>query len=385
VAHHGQPLSQREIQRLQALRLSHLRVDLNLTRPGYEAALRRAADEARTLNAALEVALTLSDAAEGELKALVAAIERTRPAVCAYLVFHAAESSTTEKWVRLTRERLSACDPKAKIGAGSNAFFTQLNRGRPPVEAIDLACYPVNPQVHAFDNASMVETLEAQASTVESARQFVVNTPIAVTPVTLKMRFNPDATGPQPDPAPGELPAPVDARQMSLFGAGWTLGSIKYLSESGASSLTYYETTGWRGVMETGQGSSLPERFRSLPGSVFPMYHVFADVGEFAGGEVLPAQSSETLKVDGLVLRRDGRTRVLLANLTPEPQQVTLQNLGGSVRVRCLDETNAQEAMAAPEAFRAEAGEVLQTTEGRLEIRLLPYAIARMDNEQGAL
>jgi len=380
VAHHGQPLNQREVRRLQALRLSHLRVDLNLTRPGHEAALRRAAEEAKALNAALEVALTLSDAAEEELKALVAAIEQIRPPVWAYLVFHLSEPSTSEKWVRLTRERLSACDPTAKIGAGSNAFFTQLNRGRPPLNALDLACYPVNPQCHAFDNASLVENIEAQASTVESARQFCAGVPIAVTPVTLKMRFNPDATGPVPEPAPGELPAPVDARQMSLFGAAWTVGSLKYLSESGASSLTYYETTGWRGVMETGQGSPLPERFRSLPGSAFPMYHVFADVGEFAGGEVLPTQSSETLQVDGLALRKGGRTRVLLANLTPEPQQVTLQNLGGSVRVRRLDETNAQEAMVAPEEFRAEAGELMQTVDGRLEIRLLPYAIARMDS-----
>lgn len=380
VAHHGQPLSQKDIKRLQTLHLSHLRVDLNLTRPGWEPSLRRAADEAKALGVALEIALILSDAAGEELKALVAALGQIKPSVRAYLVFHIAEGSTSEKWVRLARAHLSGHDAGAKIGAGSNAFFTHLNRGRPPVGAIDLTCYPINPQCHAFDNTSLIENLEAQASTVESARQFTAGVPIAITPITLKMRFNPDATGPVPEPQPGELPAPVDVRQMSLFGAGWTVGSLKYLAESGASSLTYYETTGWRGVMETEQGSPLPERFRSIPGSVFPIYHVLADVGEFAGGEVIPTQSSETLKVDGIALRRDGRTRILVANLTGDPQRVTVRNLSGSVRVRRMDETNAQEAMVAPETFRAEAGELMQTVKGTLEISLLPYAVARIDS-----
>ena len=48
---------------------------------------------------------------------------------------------------------------------------------------------------------------------------------------------------------------------MSLFGAAWTLGSLKYLCESETHSLTYYETTGWRGVMEIEFGSNVPEKF----------------------------------------------------------------------------------------------------------------------------
>ena len=53
----------------------------------------------------------------------------------------------------------------------------------------------LNPQVHAFDNASLVETLEAQKWTVESARKFVGGLPISVSPITLRPRFNPNATG----------------------------------------------------------------------------------------------------------------------------------------------------------------------------------------------
>ncbi|MFC1976295.1 hypothetical protein ACFLXQ_07840 [Chloroflexota bacterium] len=380
VASHGQPLlSRKELARLKALNLSHLRVGLRLSGPDYEARLRQTTNEANELGIPLEVALFLSDAAADELKAFVSVLKQAKPPVWAWLIFHQAESSTPEKWIKLAREYLADYDPAAKIGSGTNIFFTELNRDRPPVQALDLVCYSLNPQVHAFDNLSLVETLAAQAATVESARQFIGDLPLAVSPVTFKMRFNPHATGPEPEPSPGELPPQVDERQMSLFGVGWTAGSLKYLAESDVQSLTYYETTGWRGVMETKVGSSVPEKFQSLPGSVFPLYHVLADVGEFAGGEVIPTTSSNTLQVDGLAIHKDGKTRLILANLNAEPQQVAVQNLAEQVRVRYLDELNVEEAMQSPEEFRTQPGDFQQTSGGTLKLSLLPYAVARID------
>ena len=332
------------------------------------------------MGVSLELALFLTDAAAEELPGFAEAVNRVKSPIESYLIFHKAEASTAARWVDLARRYLSS----AKIGAGTNAYFTDLNRGRPPVDLLDFVCYSINPQVHAFDNSSLTETLEAQAITVESARQFTSGLPIAVTPVTLLARFNPNATGPAPEPGLGELPPQVDVRQMSLFGAGWTLGSIKYLSESGASSVTYYETTGWRGVMETATSSPLPEKFCSIPGSVFPLYHVLADVGEFSGGEILPSKSSDPLKVEGVVLRKHGKTRILFANLTPNSQRISVGNLPENVRVRRLDETNAHTAMTSPETFRAETGELVQTNaDGTLEFNLLPSAVAQIDSDYG--
>ena len=216
VASHGEPLNARELERLKLLNLSHLRADIDLTQPDYESTLRRATDEAGGLGISLELALFLTDAAPEELRAFAEVVERVKPPIGTCLIFHKTEASTSAQWVDLARRYLTG----AKIGAGSNAYFTDLNRGRPPVDALDLVCYSINPQVHAFDNSSLIETLAAQAVTVESARQFVGGLPIAVTPVTLLARFNPNATGPEPEPAPGELPPQVDIRQMSLFGGG---------------------------------------------------------------------------------------------------------------------------------------------------------------------
>ena len=107
---------------------------------------------------------------------------------------------------------------------------------------------------------------------------------------------------------------------LSLLGAAWTLGSIKQLAEAGAASATYYETTGWCGVMQAESGV------------VYPVYHVLADVGEFADAEVLPVRSSNKLRVDGLALQTGDRRRILAANLTCDTRRVLVRRVRAAGR-----------------------------------------------------
>jgi hypothetical protein len=379
-ASHAQPLARTEVERLRALALAHLRVDLHLSEPGYEAALRRAWSEAQALGTGLEAAIFVPGTATEALHALLGLLVAVRPTVNQWLVFHADEAVTPAWLAVLARDILGPYDPRARLGIGTNRYFAELNRQRPTPPLPDLLAYSFTPQVHAFDNASIVEGLEAVAATVETARQFGGEAQIAVSPITLKGRFGPATPAPGQFSAGDALPPQVDERQMSLFGAGWTVGCLKHLAESGVASTTFYETTGWRGVMETESGSPMPDRFRALPGSVFPIYHVLADVGEFAGGEVMPLASSDMLKVDGLALWQGERRRMLLANFTGRPQSVTIHLQGEQIRVRTLDETTAEAAMRSPEAFRARADEVRQAPNGRLSLELLPYAVVRIDS-----
>jgi hypothetical protein len=296
-ASHGHPLNQKEMTRLRALNLSHKRINLHLSDSDHEKKLRKSSIEAHKLGINLETALFISNNAEAELQEFVKLLEQIKPPIATWLIFHKEEISTSEKWILLARKYLQNYGYNIKIGSGTNVFFADLNRSTTPIQVMDLVGYSINPQVHAFDNLSLVETLAAQAETVKSSRRLFNNKPIAVTPVTLQMRFNPNATAPESELESGQLPSQVDVRQMSLFGAGWTVGSLKYLCESETHSLTYYETTGWRGVMETEYGSPVPEKFYSLRGAVFPLYHVFADIGEFAGGQIMTTSSSNPLKI----------------------------------------------------------------------------------------
>jgi hypothetical protein len=375
-------LSVTDRERLKALNLSHLRVDLALSGPDWTGVFGRAVAHARALETPLEAALFLSDSGEQELANLAEELHRIGPWIATWLVFHEREKSTSERWVRLARRHLASYAPRASIGAGSYANFAELNREHPPIDVLDLVCYPVNPQMHTFSNDTLAETLEVQGSTVRNARRFVAGRPLAVTPVTLKPPPRPGVRGTRPEVEHGELPSGVDVRQMSLFGACWTLGSLKYLAEAGVHSVTYYETTGWKGVMQGEQTPHAPGPFPDVAGAVFPMYHALADAGEFAGGEVAPSHSSAPLRVEGLVLREGTRIRVLLMNLTGEVQCVRLAvaAFGRRVRVRNLDESNAGQAMRDPETYRKERGCLMETRAGCVELGLLPYAVARVDS-----
>jgi hypothetical protein len=269
--------------------------------------------------------------------------------------------------------------PGVPFAGGTNVLFTDLNRFRPELDALDGVAYPLNATVHADDDTSVVETAAMHAETVRSARAFCGDLPIAVTPVTFNQRFNPVATGPEPEPRPGELPAQVDPRQPSLLGAGWTAASVKHLAEAGAASVTYYETTGWRGVVETEDGPPVPERFASRAGMAYPLYHVLADLGEWKGAELLEARSSEPLAVEALAARHGDALRLLVANLTPRPQQCELAPLeDGRAHVRVLDEQSYPTATGAPERFRSEPEEV-DVGDGTLALELAPFAVARVD------
>ena len=377
-ASHSPPLNRTEFERLGAMRLSHLRVDMLLTDSDYPAQLERASAEAAAVGAKLEIALFVSDAAESELGSLAKHLAELRPNVMHWLIFHVSEKSTSARWVELARECLAEFDPNAVVGAGTNAYFTELNRERPAIESMDLVCYSINPQVHAFDDISLMETLSAQRWTVESTRQFSGDRPIAVTPVTLRPRFNPNATSSEPSTASDALPPQVDVRQMSLLAAAWTLGSIKYLAESGVHSITYYETTGWQGVMERQEGSPAATKFRSIPGAVYPLYHVLADMGELATAEVVSCESSNPLRFDALALRSSRKLHLLLANLTSEEIEIELPWFEETMRCRTLDETTAIQAMVSPEDFRGTEGQMLPPQQGTL-LHLRPYATARID------
>ena len=379
-ASHDYPLNEKELERLKVLNLSHQRINLNLYDPNYEAKFDQSSKDANKLGINLEVALFLSNDAESELMAFLELLEKIKPPILTWLIFHKEEITTSKKWILLARKYLQKYNRNIKIGSGTNVLFTDLNRSTVSFEDMDLVSYSINPQVHAFDNLSLIETLSAQPETVKSARQFSNDKFIAVSPITLKMRFNPFTTSPETELKSNQLPSQVDVRQMSLFGAGWTVGSLKYLCESEAHSLTYYETTGWRGVMETQYGSPIPEKFYSFKESVFPLYHVFADVGEFADGEIISTSSSNPLKINGLAINKEGQIRIILANLVSEVQQLTVKNLGSSVNIRHLNESNIEEAMKSPETFRAQNFKKHVTANGSLKLELLPYAIVCIDS-----
>jgi hypothetical protein len=352
VAGHDDPLTEEDWALLRATRPAHLHVVLELDQPGWRERLARADGEASALDAAL--ALEVVAGADDGLAELARALSQSTAPIAHILVFPNDGFVTTEEVLAAARAAFAAAGVAAPIGGGTRAYFTELNRATLPLDEMDVAAYTLNPQVHAFDNASLTESIAAQAETVRSARAFAGDRRLAVGPITLKPRFNPNASGPESEPAPGELPETVDYRQPSLFAAGWLAGSINSLGNAGADALTYFETTGWRGLIERRDHPLTVAAFHSWPGMVFPVYHVLADIGEFRDGQLLPVAVDDELRVQALALRAGDRLRAILANMSDGPVEVALDAPGArDVLARRLDATTLRQAASEPEAFRA--------------------------------
>jgi D-apionolactonase len=367
----AEKLTPTETARLKILRPSHLRVDLRLSDANYPALLERGVNEGAAVGAPLYMAITVTNEAVAQLNEFRAQVDRLKPNVALWLVFHENEEATGERWLNAARDALQSYAPNVLFSGGTLDWFTEVNRNRPASNSPWFTCYSLNPQVHAFDNTTLVENLEGQALTVISARKISAK-PVVISPVTLRMRNKWGTQPGNPD---------VDARQMSLFGAGWTLGSIARLAGADhLHSITYYETKGWRGLMESEGGSRLANRFPSVPGAVFPMYHVFADLAEFRPQGIYGSTSTHPLQAEAITLFDDKkRRRILVANLTGEPQEIKIKSGATAARVRFLDETNVAQAMQDPETFRNLADRVVQPTAAKIELKMLPYAIARVD------
>jgi D-apionolactonase len=366
VASHGLPLSTRERQRLARLCLNHLRVDIHFSRADWKTALRQAQDEANAIGSRLQCALFLNNSAE---RCLSDFREMIGPDVVEWcLIFHEAEKSTSSPWFELAERSLA---PHGfRLATGTNAYFAELNRQRPPRNAV--VCYSFNPQVHAFDDLSLIETLEAQPATVQSALQFC-DQGLILSPITLRPRFNPNATSSSQEPA-GQLPSTVDPRHRTLFGAAWTLGTLsRLLPLDHVESLTFYETTGWRGLMETEEGSANFQQFGSTPGEIFPVYHVFAAL---AGAQSLLAVTvSDPRRIAALAFSDgDGRSTCLLANLTGAIQRIELDCLTSGLRISGIDEANLPGAREG----RSPAWHPLVTAPERVAFSLSPNELVKL-------
>ncbi len=225
-----------ELERLRALRPAFVQTELDLGDDGWREKLTRAGERAAALGAALNLSVVGRRGEDGgwdELaeaaKALPVALVFAFPPVHEHVTFPRDDLATHPETIRAAKGAFRAAGSTAGIGGGTRAFFTELNRAVDflPVRDLDVVTFTINPQVHAFDNLSIMECISAQTDVVRSARAMIGDRPLVVGPITLRQQWNPNATSAPPEPGPDVLPASVDPRQLSLFAAAWTVGSLK--------------------------------------------------------------------------------------------------------------------------------------------------------------
>ncbi|MER9653887.1 hypothetical protein NKJ26_10255 [Mesorhizobium sp. M0152] len=213
--------------------------------------------------------------------------------------------------------------PDIRLGGGMFSYFTELNRKRVPADQLDFVTHCTCPIVHAADDLSVMQSLEALPFITQSARTIFGAKPYRIGPSTIAMRQNPygGATKDNPD---GQRVAMAnrDPRHAGLFAAAWTIGYAARVAPAGLEMLTLSSFTGPFGVL-TAADEPVAE------GSPRPVFQAIRALCELAGLTHVSSKSSDETRVLGLAGRSAaGETITWLANLTADDVPVDVSALG---------------------------------------------------------
>ena len=263
--------------------------------------------------------------------------------------------------------------PAARLGGGMFSYFTELNRKRPPHELLDFVSFTTSALVHAGDDRSVAESLEALPHITRSVRSFIGGRPYAVGPSAIGMRDNPYGEAPMPNP--GNIRQAMsrnDPRQRGLLAAAWNLACYAHFAYGGAEAIALGGVVGPFGIAHAPM--PFPQPWYDERGGLYPVFHIVRGLASLAGAVLLEVEISAPRNLQAIaVLTAQGRCEVWLANLTGDRQRVALEPNIASGRIAILDEdifvAAAQSATAMDDTEKSMAA---------AEITLNPYAVARI-------
>jgi hypothetical protein len=252
--------------------------------------------------------------------------------------------------------------PDVRLGGGMLSYFTELNRKRVPADELDFVTHCTCPIVHASDDLSVMQSLEALSPITRSVRAIYGDKPYRIGPSTIAMRQNPygSATKENPDLVRIAM-ANRDPRHNALFAAAWAVGYAARVAPAGLEQLVLSAFAGSFGLI-AGAGEPVGQD------GVRPLFHVVRALAGLAGLPSISVETGDDGRLAVLAARKiDGTVSALLANLTPQPLEIDLARLTGQ---------EAQVAMLDSESIGTIAGWRGVATI-RVKLEMPPYAVAK--------
>ena len=174
--------------------------------------------------------------------------------------------------------------PGELIG-GTRAHFTELNRNFSRLAGWDgPLSFSITPFMHDRSGHQLVESVAMQRLVIREALSIANGRTLHVGPITLGARFNAVATSAPPAPRSGSLDdgfgaervdGATDLRQGAPSLGAWALASVEALAVAGVASLSYFEASGARGLLN-------PDGQATAAGDVLGW------IAELSGGAVAP-------------------------------------------------------------------------------------------------
>ncbi len=259
--------------------------------------------------------------------------------------------------------------PNSEIGGGVLTNFTELNRCRPVVVECDFVTHSTTAIVHAADDKSVFETLEAQPDVYASGRAIAPEIGYRMGLVSIAFRTNPYGPAPLANPQQNRLEmVQADPRQRGLFAAAWMVGAMATTQGYRINSIALAAPVGPLGVIYRREDWPQPLFDDQADRIVYPAYHTLKALAQMAGQSRRPVRLADGLF--GVAAQSKEGMKAILSNGTAKSQQLKLPSRG---HVLLLNEKSFD--AATQDMTWLESADRNRTD----EIELGPYAVAFLD------
>ncbi|MGO4113995.1 D-apionate lactonase [Rhizobium ruizarguesonis] len=209
-----------------------------------------------------------------------------------------------------------AAFPGIRIGGGMLSYFTELNRKRVPDGQLDFVSHCTNPIVHAADDLSVMQTLEALPFITRSVRAIYGDKPYRIGPSTIPMRQNPYGSRTMDNPSGARIPmADGDPRHNGRFGQAFAFGYAIRVLGADLECLTLSALSGPFGLI-AGPGEP------TEPGGRRPLFDTVRTLCRLAGATWRECVSSSPSEVLSFVATDATGARLYVVNLTSDERKV---------------------------------------------------------------
>lgn len=214
----------------------------------------------------------------------------------------------------------------AELVGGTRAHFTELNRNADRLERWGGSlAFSMTPFMHDRGGHQLVESIAMQRIVVEDACAIAHDRSLHVGPITLAARFNAVATSAPQVPTSDTLDdgfgaelvaGATDPRQSASSLGAWVLASVAALAVAGVESVSYFETSGTRGLIDG-------------VGRVTAAGEVLGWIAELSGGTVVPLTADHPALVGFAVLTdgASGESVGIVGNLGDTPLAVAIDGI----------------------------------------------------------
>lgn len=257
----------------------------------------------------------------------------------------------------------------ASIGGGALTNFTEFNRCRPDPAQCDYVSHSTTAIVHAADDLSVTETIDAMPYVFETAIHIANGKPYRLGLTTIGMRSNPYGAGvaDNPEQVRGTM-AMYDPRQRGLFAAAFAVNALAAMQDFPVEVVALAGPAGPFAIIAEPQPVPRPHYDETPQAVVYPIYHVVRAVAAMSGKPRLKIggleQGVSAIGVDG-----PGGAELIFANLNNTPAKVTLATPG---EILMLGTGSFTEAVADPDWLENTA----RTSDNT--IRIDPFSVTFM-------